>query len=237
MSHRFATFTAPAPRLAVCLLLAALTTVGCAHLPYVLTENKDTIVAVDVALEPDAVLDNRASTGKTHITLVRGFIRSSEVHLLSAAVANVMATTRFEDFNLTATGYRTGTWNGVSGTAMTVDGSPALRRLEERMVDAFRLFAVDDVETAEEFIVTPDGAEMDDDAMRAVERFVPDASGLNFRPHALVGSAQAEAAKKLESQQFAPFTFKPAGAAVYQLGRQGTAERLLWSWTGEPGAK
>jgi hypothetical protein len=66
---------------------------------------------------------------------------------------------------------------------------------------------------------------------------VPDASGLNFRPHALVGPAQIEAAKKLESQQFAPFTFKPAGAAVYQLGRLGTAEKLLWTWSGEAGAK
>ena len=215
--------------------LLAVAAIGCAHLPYVLTENKDTIVGVDVSLEPDAVLDNRASTGRTHITLVRGFIRSSDVHHLSAVVANVMATTRFENLDLTATGYRTGTWNGVSGTAMTVELSPSLRRLQERMAEGIRPFALNP-ETAKDFIVTPDSARMSDGTIRTIERFVPDASGLNFRPHALVGAAQQEAAKKLESQQFAAFTFKAAGASVFQLGRVGTPERLLWTWNGEFGA-
>ena len=77
----------------------------------------------------------------------------------------------------------------------------------------------------------------DDATIRRVERFVPDASGPNFRPHALVSSASADAAKRLESQQFTAFTFKPAGAVVYQLGRLGTPERTLWNWTGEAGAK
>ena len=212
------------------LLSVALIAIGCAHLPYVLTQNRDTIVAVDVALEPDATLDSRASTGKTHITLVRGFVRSSEVPELSAVVANVMATTRLDDVSLTATGYRTGTWNGVAGTAMTVDLSPALRRLEERMVEGFRPFAVNP-ETAKEFIVTPDGTPMSDGTIRTVERFVPEASGPNYRPHALAGAAQQEAAKRLEGQQFAAFTFSPTGAAVHQIGRSGTAERLLWRWT------
>jgi hypothetical protein len=221
---------------ALLLLSVALSAIGCAHLPYVLTETRDTIVAVDVALAPDAVLDNLASTGSTHITLVRGFVRSSEVDELSAVVANVMATSKLDAVNLTATGYRTGTWNGVAGTAMTVDVSPALRRLEERMVEGFRPFAVNP-ESAKDFIVTADGARMSDETIRIVERFVPDASGLNFRPHALVGAAQQEAVKRLEAQPFKAFTFKPAGAAVYQIGRSGTAERLLWTWTGEPGAK
>jgi len=71
-------------------LLFTIPAIGCASLPYLLTESRDTIVAVDVALEPDPAA---AGTGKTsYIPLVRGFVRSSDVRSLSAAVANVMVT-------------------------------------------------------------------------------------------------------------------------------------------------
>jgi hypothetical protein len=226
----------PSTLAAVCPLLVALTATGCAALPYHLTNSRDTIVAIDVALEPDPVLANRAGTGKSHISLVRGFVRSSDLQHVSALVAQVMATTNLEELNLKATGYRTGSWNGIEGTAMALEDSPALRRLEERMVEAVKQLALN-AETAESFIVTPDGSRMTGEAIRAVERFVPDSSGVKFRPHAVVAAGQVETAKRLESQPFEPFTFKPVGAVVYQVGRLGVAERMLWSWTGEPGAR
>jgi len=193
-------------------LLFTIPAIGCASLPYLLTESRDTIVAVDVALEPEPAA---AGTGKTsYIPLVRGFVRSSEVHSLSAAVANVMATSRLEELNLKAT---------------PLDASPSLRRLEERMVEALRQFALNP-ETAEDFIVTPDGGEMSGDVIRAVERFVPASSGMNYRPQALSGPSPVDAVRRPEPQPL-------VGAAIFQLGRQGTAERRLWTWTGEAGAR
>jgi hypothetical protein len=195
-------------------LLFAMSAIGCAQLPYHLTFSRDTIVAVDVGLEPDAAPTAAGAGKSSYIPLGRGFVRSSDVHHLSAAVANVMATTRLEELNLKST---------------PLEASPALRRLEERMVEAFRLFALNP-DTAEDFIVTPDGAEMSGDVISAVERYVPNSSGPNYRPQALVGPPSVEVATRLES--------RPAvGAAVYQLGRQGTAERRLWTWTGEAGAR
>jgi hypothetical protein len=217
-------------------LLVALTAIGCAGLPQFLKENNDKIVAIDVALQPDATLVDRTKAPESHITLVRRFVRASDVHSLSAAVANVLATTRLDQLNLKATGYRSDKWNGVLGTVLVLEVSPELRRLEERMVDAVRMFAVNP-ESAESFIVTPDGIAMSDETIDAIERFVPEWSGVNYRAHVTTNAMPSADAKQLESQPFTAFTFKPAGALVYQLGRAGTAERILWTWTGEYGAR
>lgn len=217
-------------------LVMALTATGCATLPIALEEARDNLVPIEVALEPDPALDNRANTGKSHIALARHFIRGSDLHHVSSAIAQVMATTKLDTLNLTATGYQTANWNGLTGTAMAIYPSQELRRLEERIVDAIKMFVVDP-ETAEDFIDTSDGAAMRGNAIDHVRRFVPEYSGVNFRPHAMVNPAQSDAVKKLESQPFQQFTFKVTTATVYQLDQQGIARRPLWTWTGEIGAR
>src|SRR6187551_1610275 len=121
-------------------LLAVSLAAGCAHLPYVLTDSRDHIVAIDVALSPDMAVGGRATTQRAPISLVRGFVRSSDVARVSSVVAFVMATTRLQDLTLRATGYQAGNWNGLAGTALVLDPNEDLRRLEERMVAATRLF-------------------------------------------------------------------------------------------------
>jgi hypothetical protein len=199
-------------------LVVALLAVDC-DWPYGLAYLRDNIVAVDVSLDASAAgAADRAASSSSHITLVRCFIRGSEVHPASAAVQNVLATSNLADLTLQSTGYRTGTWNGVSGTAMLIEPSPDLRRFEERMVDALRVFAIH-TELQEEFIVTPEGASMNKRAINEVERFVPDSSGVNYRPMVMVGQARSTEAMSL----------KPVGVSLYQLDRTGTAQRLLWS--------
>ena len=230
------TFRTLTTLVAFCLASAALTT-GCATLPIALEDTNDHLVPIEVALEPDAALDNRADTGKSHIALVRHFVRGRDLHHVSAVIANVMATARLENLSLRATGYRTGTWNGITGTAMTIEPSQDLRRLEERIVETLRMF-VEDPETAEDFIVTTDGARMRGQVIDSVVRFVPDFSGANYRPHAMVSSMPPDVAKRLETQAFEPFTFRATTVTVYQLDQGGVAQRALWTWTpGEPGAR
>ena len=230
--------TPPRALLTVLALPAALAA-GCESLPYHLANSKDKIVAVDVALEPDATLATRTggpAAAAPHITLVQRFVRESDLHHLAAVVANVMSETRMDQMDLRATGYRSGNWNGVAGTALVVDSTPELRRLQERIVEETRAFSLNP-ETAKSFIATPDGSSMPDKSITVVERWVPDASGVNYRPHVAVTPVQVDAARRAESQPFESITFKPATAAVYQLGAIGTAPRLLWTWTGEPGAR
>ena len=225
-SQRLAAVRAIAP--ALFLTIAA---TGCAHLPYVLPENRDHIVGIDVALAPEMAVAGRASTQRAPVTLVRGFVRSSDVARVSSVVAFVMATTRLQDLNLRATGYQTGTWNGVQGTALVLDANEELRRLEERMVTALRPFRLTP-EDAEEFIMTPDRSRMSNAAIGMVDSFVPNEAGVNYRPHLLVAAGQIDAKQPVDQ-----ISFRSVGAAIYQIGPSGAAERVLWNWTGEIGAR
>jgi hypothetical protein len=219
------------------LLIATLVASGCAPLPYLLSVNHDTLVAIDIALESDVALAGTPAA-RSHITMLRRFVRSSEVHDVSAALGTLMGSTNLSDLKLTAAGSHTETWKGGSATALLIDPSQNLRRLEERVADAVHLFSEPPID-ATEFIVTPDRSPMEGDAIAAVENFVPDQSGVNFRPHLLVAPSQADAAKRLEGQPAAASSVvvRAVGLSVYQLGRTGTADRLLWTWTGEIGAR
>ena len=208
---------------------------GCAHLPYVLSQNHDKIVAIDVALQPDVTVGGRNDVVLGPITLVRQFVRASDVHVVSSQVAFVLATTRLQDLNLRSAGYQSGTWNGVSGTALVLDATQNLRRLEERMAEALRPFRLT-VDDADDFIATPDGREMSDASIAAIERYIADAGGVNYHPHILVGPAQSDAAKT-QGQAVETVAFRSVTAAIYQLGSLGSAPRVLWTWNGEVGAR
>jgi hypothetical protein len=55
-------------------------------------------------------------------------------------------------------------------------------------------------------------------------------TGEHFSPHVSIGVAPREYLDKMLAESFEPFTFSPAGAAVYQLGPFGTAAKQLKEW-------
>lgn len=63
-----------------------------------------------------------------------------------------------------------------------------------------------------------------------VSTFVPKQSGEHFNPHVSTGVASREYLDKMLAEPFTPFSFSPAGAAVYQLGPFGTAAKKLKEW-------
>ncbi len=67
-----------------------------------------------------------------------------------------------------------------------------------------------------------------------VSAFVPKASGEHYNPHVTTGVASREYLDKMLAEPFEPFTFSPAGAAVYQLGPCGTAAKKLMEWDLKP---
>ena len=140
-----------------------------------------------------------------------------------------------QDLNLRSAGYHSGTWNGVAGTALVLDATPELRRLEERIADALRLFRMTPKE-AEDFIATPDGSEMNDATIAAIQGYIAEAGGVNYRPHIVVGPAQSDAAKA-PAQPVETVVFRSVTAAIYQLGSLGSAPRVLWTWNGDVGAR
>ena len=80
------------------------------------------------------------------------------------------------------------------------------------------------------FVTTPDDPVIDPQLIAYVSTFVPKASGEHFNPHVTTGVASREYLDKMLAEPFEPFTFSPAGAAVYQLGQFGTAAKKLKAW-------
>jgi hypothetical protein len=221
------------------LLLVAVLTAGaaaCAPLPYALNFAQDNIVGIDVALESDVAFVQQAAAARSRITLARHFVRGSEVHDVAAAIGTVMASTNLPNLRLRATGTRVENRNGATSTALVLDPTQDLRRLEERIVAALWIFRSNPIE-AEEYVVTPDRTRMSDDTIEAIEQFVPAESGVNYRPFLLVPPTQVDAAKQLPAQPGDAVAVRAVGLSIYQISANGSADRMLWTWSGEPGAR
>ena len=77
------------------------------------------------------------------------------------------------------------------------------------------------------FVTTADDPMIDPALIGYVSAFVPKGSGEHFNPHVTTGVAPKEYLDQMLAEPFEPFTFSPAGAAVYQFGQFGTAAKEL----------
>ena len=201
----------------------------------------DKLIAIDVLLQPDQKMVARANainarlrgnypegysldaTHAPHVTMLQRFIRARDLDAVTAAITKVLATEHPEALELKAAGLLSDMWNGVALTAIVVERTPELMRLQQKVADAVAPFAASGG-TEAAFIETPKGA----DIVPYVESFVPKASGAKYFPHVTAGVATEAFVKQLKAEPFEAFTFKPAGVAIYQLGNFGTASKRLW---------
>jgi hypothetical protein len=63
-----------------------------------------------------------------------------------------------------------------------------------------------------------------------VETYDPDQTGPNYTAHLTVGLDTVEHLKELQAEPFDAFDVHPLSLAVYQLGNNGTARKLLKAW-------
>jgi hypothetical protein len=77
------------------------------------------------------------------------------------------------------------------------------------------------------FATTPDDPVIDPLLIDYVSAFVGKSTGEQLSPHVTTGIAPRDYLDKMLAEPFEPFTFSPAGAAVYQLGQFGTAAKKL----------
>jgi 2'-5' RNA ligase superfamily len=201
------------------------------------------IIAIDVLLQPDQTMVAKANeinarlrsnypegysldaTHAPHVTMLQRFIRAKDFDAVTAAITKVLATERPEDLQLKATGLLYQIWNGAALTAIVVERTPELTRLQQKVADAVAPFAASGG-TEAAFIDTPKGA----DIVPYVETFVPKSTGANYFPHVTAGVATEAFVKQLQAEPFETVTFHPAGVAIYQLGNFGTASKKLKEW-------
>jgi len=199
------------------------------------------LIAIDVLLLPDQTMTARANainarlrgdypagysldeTHSPHVTLLQRFVQEQDLDKVTAAVTKVLATERPTTLKLEATSVHSQIWNGVALTAIIVERTPELMRLQQKVADAVAPFAASGG-TEAAFVDTPKGA----DIVPYVETFVPKSSGANYMPHVTTGTATESFVNKLKAEPFDAFTFSPGGVAIYQLGNFGTASKKLW---------
>ena len=209
------------------------------------------VTAIDILLEPDATMLKRAAADnqrllvaypkgfsldaahRPHITLIQRFVRTADLDQVYAAVEKVFALANVNAMKLEAYKYYYAPVGADGVAGICAKPTPELLTLQADLIAAVAPF------TVETGPVSAFTAPMDDAATNAafiqyVSTFVPKMTGEQFNPHLSIGVAPKGYLDKMLAEPFAPFTFSPAGAAVYQLGPYGTAAKKLKEWDLKP---
>ncbi len=205
---------------------------------------RDSVTAVDVALEPDATMMDRAradngrllenfpkgfaldDTHHAHVTVLQRFVRTTDLDKVYAAVAAAMATEKPAAWKLQAVKYYYLPMGPIGLAGIVVEPTPDLVALQQMLVDGIAPFAVA-TGTAAAFFTTEAEPSVGQATIDYIAAFVPDHSGAKFLPHVTVGIGTTAYLDAMLAAPFEPFTFSPADASIYQLGDFGTARKNL----------
>jgi hypothetical protein len=163
---------------------------------------------------------------RPHITMIQRYVRTADLDKVYAAVGRVIADANVTAMKLEAFKYYyipTGE-NGLAG--ICAKPTPELLKLQKEIIATVAPFTVETGDSSA-FFTTPDDPVIDPFLIKYVSGFVPKGTGENFNPHVTTGVAPKAYLDPMLAAPFEPFTFSPAGAAVYQLGQFGTAAKLL----------
>ena len=204
----------------------------------------DTVTAIDILLEPDATMlgqsaaDNASlleaypkgfaldASHRPHITMLQCFVRTADLGKVYAAVGKVLASANVNAMKLDATKryYLPAGELGVAG--IVAKPTAELLKLQADIIAAVSPFT-ETTGPIGAFTAGHENPAIDTMMIDYVSTFVQEAAGEKFNPHVSTGTAPRADLDKLLAEPFTPFTFSPAGAAVYQLGPYGTAAKKL----------
>jgi hypothetical protein len=205
---------------------------------------KSPVTAIDILLEPDVTMLRHAdainanhlkifpkgfaldATHRPHVTLIQRFVRTADLDKVYDAAGKVFAHVNVTGMKLEASKFYYAPIKDLGVSGIVAKPTPELLKLQDDLIAAVDPFTVPSGNSGA-FVTTPDDRVIDPLLIEYVSTFVPNASGEHFNPHVSTGLAPRTYLDKLLAEPFEPFTFSPAGAAVYQLGQFGTAAKKL----------
>jgi hypothetical protein len=205
------------------------------------------VTAIDILLEPDATMLQHAAannarllgvfpksfaldaTHRPHITMLQCFVRTADLDQVYAAAGKVLAGANVNAMKLEAFKYYYAPAGAVGVAGICAKPSPEIIKLQADIIAAVKPFTMETGPIGA-FTAPHDDPATDTAIIQYVSTFVPKMSGENFNPHVSTGVAPREYLDEMLAEPFDPFTFSPAGAAVYQLGPFGTAAKKLKEW-------
>ncbi len=205
------------------------------------------VTAIDILLEPDAAMLKHAeannarllqaypagfaldATHRPHVTLIQRFVRTADLDEVYAAAGKVLAGTDVKAMKLEAFRYYYAPMGDTGIAGIVAKPTPELLKLQAELIAAVAPYTVE-TGTIDGFVAGHVNDALDAALIGYVSAFVPKYSGEHFNPHVSTGVAPTEYLDKMLAEPFEPFTFSPAGAALYQLGAYGTAAKKLREW-------
>jgi len=205
------------------------------------------VTAIDILLEPDATMLKHAAAENQkllgvypkgfaldaahtpHITLIQRFVRTADLDQVYAAVGKVFANANVSTIKLEAFKYYYAPVGAAGVAGICAKPTPELLKLQADLIAAVAPYTVE-TGPVSAFTAPMDDAASDAAFIQYVSTFVPKMTGEHFNPHVSIGVAPKDYLDKMLAQPFEPFTFSPAGAAVFQLGPYGTAAKKLAEW-------
>jgi hypothetical protein len=213
--------------------------------------SQPSVTAIDIALEPDAVMLKRAAALNTrlrqsfpkgyaldashrpHVTLLQRYVRTADLPKVYAAVEKIMSAKRPATWKLQAFKIDHAVWSGLALTVILAKPPADVLAAQQELIEAIAPYTVA-TGTAAAFDTTPTEPDINASTMTYVTEFVPKSSGKNYIAHVTCGVATVAFVKTLEAEPFTPFTFSPVAVSVYQLGNFGTARQKLKAWAFTP---
>lgn len=232
-------------------ILCALTMLGRnVHAQPPSSPDQNSVTAIDILLEPDATMLEHAeannarllkvypkgfaldATHRPHITMLQCFVRTADLDKVYAAEEKVFAglnAMKLDAFKL----YYVPAGGALGVAGICAKPTPQLLKLQKDIIVAAKRFMLESGPIGA-FTAPHDDPATDAAIIQYVSTFVPKMSGEHFNPHVSTGVAPKEYLDKMLAKPFEPFTFSPAGAAIYQLGPFGTAAKKLKEWDLKP---
>jgi hypothetical protein len=205
------------------------------------------VTAIDILLEPDATMVNRAraanerllkafpkgfaldATHQPHISCLQRYVKTSDLDKIYEAVGKVLAEEKPAAWKLKAYKYYYLDWKEMGLAGIVIEPTADLIRYQKKLIDAVTPYTVK-TGTAAAYVTTKEDPDINRPTIEYVQRFVPDETGKKFNPHVTIGIASQDYLKKMLKEKFESFTFSPVGVSVYHLGNFGTARTKLHGW-------
>ena len=170
-------------------------------------------------------------THKPHITTLQRYVRTDQLEQVFDAVEKVLIDTDTSSLGYQAVKITHADWGfpGYGPTVLLVQVSAEVLTFQADLVDAISPFV--GTEGSAEACVADPGEVISPTIIDWVEAYVPAQIGDgNYLPHLTVGAGKFDDLKIIEAEPFDAFDVHPAGVAVYHLGNNGTARKLLKAW-------
>jgi hypothetical protein len=203
------------------------------------------VTAIDILLEPDATMLQHAAadnarllkeypqgfaldtTHTPHITMLQCFVRTADLDKVFAAEEKVLADANVTAMKLDAfKRYYIPTGGGLGVAGICAKPTPEILKLQADIIAAASPFNLRSGPIGA-FTAGHDNPAIDAALIGYVSTFEQIGAGEHFNPHVSTGNAPTAFLDQMNAEPFEPFTFSPAGAAVYQLGPFGTAAKEL----------